>query len=101
MEHFDGRPVWHCSVSPKWRAEVAASVIRNVGQGEVFLEDGGVAIHMRRHITDSELAQIGGPGAIRDVRGTPEEEERLAPVRAYLPKDWTEAPIEEGETHGG
>jgi hypothetical protein len=87
MEHFDGRPVWHCSVSPKQKVKLACEVIARVGYGPVFCEDGATAIHLRRHLTDSEMSGV----EVKDVRGTPEEAARLAPVRQYLPLGWSES----------
>jgi len=86
MEDFNGRPVWHCSVSPKSKIELAAEVIRHVGQGAVMLEDGHVAIHLRRWVTDTELEGLD----VKDIRGTLEAEARLDKVRHYLPVGWTE-----------
>lgn len=86
MEHFHGRPVWHCSVSPKDSQELAAMVLAGVGEGDVMFEEGGVAIHMRRHVTDVEMEGL----EVRDIRGTWEATKRLAACRKWLPIGWSE-----------
>jgi hypothetical protein len=48
---------------------------------------GNKAFHVRRRLTPEEAAQVGD---VVDVRGTPEVDRRLAVVRRWLPKDWTE-----------
>jgi hypothetical protein len=50
---------------------------------------GGVATHLRRRCSPAEVERYGL--VVRDVRGTPEAEARLAPVRHLLPPGYTEA----------
>lgn len=78
--------MWHASISPKKAARLAAEFLATVGEGVVLLEDGGAALHLRRHVTDAELEHLD----IRDIRGTPEAETRLAAVRRWLPAGWRE-----------
>jgi len=78
--------MWHASVSPKQAIQLAAEFIATVGEGDVHCEDGSVAIHLRRHVTDAELEGLD----IRDVRGTVEGMMRLEKVRRWLPLGWSE-----------
>ena len=63
--------------------------LRGVGSirlGE-WIEEGNRALHMRRRLTETEQMQVGD---VVDIRGTPEATERLAAVRQWLPRGWTE-----------
>lgn len=53
-----------------------------------WLETGFVAVHLRRRLSAAEVLATGL--TVRDVRGTPEAEARLAAVRAWLPPGYTE-----------
>lgn len=78
--------MWHCSVSPKSAVELAALVLARVGRGDVMFEDGGVAVHLRRHVTDDEMEGL----EVRDIRGTWEADKRLNACRKWLPSGWSE-----------
>jgi hypothetical protein len=95
MEHFQGRPVWHCSVSRNGAlgskkeisraADLAAAVLADVGEGSPMAEMGSGVIHVRRYLTDGEADAVGG---VVDVRGRPEHSARVEAVREWLPKGW-------------
>jgi len=95
MEKFEGRPVWHCSVSKggnlrglaEWgRAGVIADdVLSGVGEGRVMDDPGQRVLHVRRYTTAAEAERVGG--AV-DVRGTEDHRTRVAAVLRYLPSGW-------------
>lgn len=47
----------------------------------------GRAFHVRRRLSPDEQELVG---AVIDIRGTPEVDKRLAPVRHLLPAGWSE-----------
>lgn len=87
-----GGPVWHVSVfgrfgAPNWTLleEIARHELRGVGdaaKGE-WLER-GTAFHIRRRLTEAEM-RTGGIKAVCDIRGTDEQEARIARMRPFLP----------------
>jgi hypothetical protein len=94
--------VWHASVAHHGRTAssrelIAASAegharraLRGVGDpllGE-WAEVGQRAVHVRRRLSDAEVAATGL--AMRDVRGTPEHDLRLAPLLHLLPIGYRE-----------
>jgi len=68
--------------------------LRGVGDIDAgqWLEDGPnpqrPSWHLRRRLSMSEVALSGC--VMRDIRGTPEVDELLAPLRRWLPIGWTE-----------
>jgi hypothetical protein len=64
------------------RAERALARVGDATLGE-WLEQGGVAWHLRRRLSAAEVARSGL--TVRDIRHTPEAEQRLAPVAHLLP----------------
>jgi hypothetical protein len=95
MEHFDGVPVWHASASLRSRKPVAdwtrgerreaervlMAALRGVGREPTMPELGTIALHWRRWVTEREAVRVGEP---RDIRGTAEEQRRLAAIRFVL-----------------
>ena len=81
--------MWHASVSaPKETAAwvIAERVLAGVGDkalGE-WREVGVRAVHLRRRLSNEERRQVGGM-EVRDIRGTPEEAERLAALFEEAP----------------
>lgn len=77
-----GGPVWHASAeagseSMAWRmAERALRGVGDAGLGE-WRKQGQIAVHIRRRLTDAER-KAAGDLQVRDIRGTPEERQRLA-----------------------
>jgi hypothetical protein len=76
-----GGPVWHVSAAAGTRGTAWAMADRALaGVGDPALgewrEVGVRAVHLRRRLSAAERALAGGLG-VRDVRGTPEERERL------------------------
>lgn len=53
-----------------------------------WLERSDRAVHLRRRLSAREAAQFGL--VMRDIRGTPEAEVRLAPLRGILGAGYTE-----------
>lgn len=69
-------PVWHASIAllrngklPKavaaWTAwekaqawNLAASLLNGVGTGQNYSKDGGIAVHLRRRLSEAELALL-------------------------------------------
>ncbi len=98
MTHFNGKPVWHCSVSRKGRLDtlrdlavaggLLEAVLMGAGEGEIMQEMGRGVLHGRRYLTADESVRVGG--AV-DVRGTDEHVRRFEMVRAYVPAGWVEA----------
>lgn len=84
-----GGPVWHASVrttSGIVAAGLAAVALRGVGDpalGE-WPSRGPTAFHIRRRLTPDEMA-LAGISAVRDIRGTPEEQARLQALIAEAP----------------
>jgi len=97
MEHFQGRPVWHCSISRNGKLPtlldyarsrlVAEAILAGCGEGDTFEEIGRGVLHVRKYTTAEESAMVGG--AV-DVRGTDEHRRRVDAVREYLPQGWLE-----------
>lgn len=79
-------PVWHASVANGWpvgewtrpirrRARrLAAKALAGVGGKPEWFEFGDRAFHLRRRATPAEVLIIG---EARDIRGTPEYQERV------------------------
>jgi len=87
--------VWHSSAAagipwaPEALGRLARKELEGVGDpsaGE-WEEWTGKAFHLRRRLTADE-ARTTGP--VVDVRGTPEEAARLAPVAHFLPAWYSE-----------
>ena len=89
-----GGPVWHASASRRRDRQVAAytedllevcrSLLDGVGdatRGE-WVEQGVLALHLRRRLTPVEDAAVG-PSI--DVRGTPEGAARMEAARRFWP----------------
>lgn len=87
MELFDGVPVWHASVSngrliSTWSRNDRRMALRHVvdalrGVGRPsrqWVENGSIALHVRRRVKPSELAVIG---EARDIRDTDEQRQRI------------------------
>lgn len=94
-----GGPVWHASVAthpPSYLDSVLAALIKTkvraalegVGDAELgeWLEVRPTAVHLRRRLSYKEAQGF----QIVDIRGTPEAERRLAPVRKILGAEWSE-----------
>jgi hypothetical protein len=86
--------VWHASIAPRGIV-LAESTLRRfavaaldaVGDAKLgeYEEYSGRAFHLRRRLSLAEQALVGD---VVDVRGTPEAERRLRPVRHLLPAGW-------------
>ncbi len=92
--------MWHVSIkplepmSPQRVVSWARRTLKGVGYsglGEWVASDNpgpaGSLTHLRRRLTPFEAKKVG---PIRDIRGTPEAEERLDRVRDLLPEGWSE-----------
>jgi hypothetical protein len=62
-------------------AERALEGVGDPSLGE-WRERGGRAVHLRRRLTDEERGELG----VRDIRGTPEEAERMAALLRDAPQ---------------
>lgn len=90
-----GGPVWHASICARVPASLgllramAASELQGVGDASAgeWEEWTGKAFHLRRRLAASEQNVTGD---VKDIRGTPEVEKRLRPLRKYLPPSWSE-----------
>lgn len=76
-----GGPVWHASGSAGSESlawAMAERALRGVGDAALgeWRERGRIAVHIRRRLTDAERQAAGGL-QVRDIRGTPEERQRL------------------------
>lgn len=100
--------MWHASIAShgdngqvqrmdsRWRPppqlywQRAEKVLRGVGDASLgeWRDVGDGAVHLRRRLSALEQAQRGL--VVRDVRGTPEADELLAPVRHLLPAGYHE-----------
>jgi hypothetical protein len=69
------------------RAERALQGVGDADAGQ-WVEVGVAAMHLRRRLSAAEVSASGL--VVRDVRGTPEAELRLALVRHLLPAGYTE-----------
>ncbi len=90
--------MWHASISFGRRlrrndrrraralAERALQGVGARGLGE-WRENGDIAYHLRRRLTDDEQAEVG---PVIDIRGTPEVNARLIEVVHILPMGWAE-----------
>lgn len=86
--------MWHASIAPQGIVLAEATLRRyafaaltdvgNAALGE-YEEYSGRAFHLRRRLSLAERALVG---EVVDVRGTPEGERRLRPVRHLLPAGW-------------
>lgn len=95
MEQHYGGPVWHASIAPRGIVLAEATLRRFAfaalaGVGDATLGEyeeplNGRAFHLRRRLSAEEHALVG---EVVDVRGTPEAERRLRPVRHLLPAGW-------------
>jgi hypothetical protein len=86
--------VWHASIAPQGVVLAEATLRRyayvaltGVGDSKLgeYEEFSGRAFHLRRRLSLVEQADVGH---VIDVRGTPEAERRLRPVRHLLPAGW-------------
>lgn len=83
-----GGPVWHasgCGWSDIESQTIALSALRGVGDASLgeWRERGSRGIyHVRRRLTDAERVTVGD---VRDIRGTPEEAQRMGALFAALP----------------
>lgn len=84
-----GGPVWHASgrgkdvLTSRWLAMRALEGCGSALLGQ-WVEDrrpGGV-VHVRRRLTPAEAAHVN---ELRDIRGTPEERERLSAIACVVP----------------
>jgi hypothetical protein len=87
--------VWHASIAPQGVVLAEATLRRfafaalaGVGDAKLgeYEEYSGRAFHLRRRLSLDEQAMVG---EVVDVRGTPEAERRLRPVRHLLPEGWS------------
>lgn len=93
-------PVWHASVAAhpirpviEWDDPTAGKAyslllrtLKGVGRGTLIVEQPtpeSLAYHWRRRLNFAERALIDD---VRDVRGTPEERQRLEAMRGYVPE---------------
>lgn len=77
------------TLGPTTLAVVAEKVLDGVGDATLgeWREWTGRAYHLRRRLSATEQAVVG---EVVDVRGTPEAERRLRPVRHLLPAGYSE-----------
>lgn len=70
--------------------DLAMRALRGVGDETLgqWVEMGDVAVHVRRRLSLDEAAYYGL--RVRDIRGTPEVNVRLAKVRHLLPIGYSE-----------
>lgn len=96
MEQSYGGPVWHASVASRGLPlsmallrQQALAVLDGVGDESLgqWEEEGEIAYHIRRRVSAIEAETVG---PLRDIRGTPEVEQRLSPVRHLLPAGYSE-----------
>lgn len=98
LGYFPPGPVWHVSVSPRgsWRLadsyllDEAIKQLDGVGDANLgqWCERGRLSYQVRRRLSESEEALVGGAC---DIRGTPEAQERLQRALRWLPgmfHDW-------------
>lgn len=83
--------MWHASAQGYARREslqIARQALKGVGDAALgeWKEDGtrGYIVHVKRRLTDLERQEFGVPEPI-DIRGTSEEEARIAAVYAEAP----------------
>jgi len=82
-----GGPVWHASAAGPWSSrrlrKLALEALYGVGDAALgeWEQEGRTAFHVRRRLSVDEEAAVG---PVVDVRGTPEAEARLAPLRPLL-----------------
>jgi hypothetical protein len=91
-----GGPVWHASAAPtsirlgpqllERFARDALEGVGDAGLGE-WVEQGDIAVHVRRRLTEREELLVG---PVIDIRGTSEATERLRSVSHLLPAGWSE-----------
>lgn len=90
--------MWHASIAHHGRRGIdsydqltrAVRAVQGVGDttlGE-WMEMPGHILHLRRRLSAAEVAETGM--VLRDVRGTPEADRLLDPVRHRLPPGYTE-----------
>jgi hypothetical protein len=72
----------------KGKARAALDGVGDASLGE-WIETGRTAAHLRRRLSDAEVE--AGAFKVVDLRGTPDAEARLEPVRRRLPPGWEEA----------
>jgi hypothetical protein len=85
--------VWHASVSGRLTFDApvllaqAQKALHGVGDAQLgeWMERPGRVLHLRRRLTAHEMRTAGIDGP-RDIRGTAEEEKRLAKVMPYIPE---------------
>lgn len=63
---------------------IAEKALHGVGDPALgqWWEDGEIAVHLRRRLTEAEAAQVG---PVVDVRGTWEGRKRMQRVQKFLP----------------
>jgi hypothetical protein len=84
--------VWHCSVSlgtPAAQRLKALTVLAGFGDSALgeWWEDGLIATHLRRRLSEEETCRVG---PIKDIRGTSDAVAAFNAVRRYLPAHLTE-----------
>jgi hypothetical protein len=86
-----GGPVWHASVrtyggNMALAKEQALRALEGVGDATLgeWHEQGATAYHVRRRLSAAECEQTGL--VMRDIRGTPEERQRMATVFREVPQ---------------
>lgn len=84
--------MWHVSVSGgsadanRLKALAVLAGVGDAASGE-WIEDGEIAVHVRRRLRGEEAALVG---PVVDVRQTPEALRRFVLMQPYLPEGWTE-----------
>lgn len=92
MEERFGGPVWHASGRGRTRQEskaIALAALANVGDRELgeWIDEEGTGrgiVHVIRRLSAAEREHFGVPEPF-DIRGTAEEERRIAVVFAESP----------------
>jgi hypothetical protein len=90
-ENFGG-PVWHASGKGRTAREskqIALDGLTGVGDRQLgeWIDETGMGrgiVHVQRRLSDEEREAFGVPEPF-DIRGTPEEERRIAAVFAEAP----------------
>ncbi len=89
--------MWHASIAYHGRRGApiadhlarAERALRGVGDTDhEWVERGTIAMHLRRRLSFAERSATGL--VMRDIRGTPEADRRLAAVRQWLPAGYVE-----------
>src|SRR5439155_7946394 len=87
-----GGPVWHASAAPNRGERLSATDLERIARAHLqgvgdpaageWVEQGDIAVHIRRRLTATE-ALVTGP--VVDVRGTPEQDQRAERAQRFLP----------------